>query len=274
MVSCGGDDNTVDVDNTPAPKYPDGTYCASINYDNPNTGTSSTYTLNVEVVNNQLTQINWNNGGWLDNSHFNPPELSEDGYCMFRSDRGYEYHVHITGSECSTTDVIPNEVIVPKSEPSFTLLQCATMAQMTEEELEAFENKFNINRADGISEKMCNDLGAYLISMRNLNQIEQENENGHIESNSYIMLHGAVACQLLIVKRRGMYYLLEGGGPNKCPMGTMDFNPYLTDWQDITVKEYPGSASMQVFQMRVVESSNSISELESKKGNYCKIKYE
>lgn len=273
MVSCGGQDATTDVDEPQSPKYPDGTYCATINYDNPNTGTSSTYTLNVEVVNNQLTQINWNNGGWLDDSHFTPPELNENGYCMFRSDMGYEYHVHITGSECSTTDVIPNEAVVQKKEPAFTLYQCATIAQMTEEELESFESKFNINRADGISKKMCEDLGAYLVSMRNLNQMEQENENGHIESNSYIMLHDEVACQLIIVKRRGMYYLLEAGGPNKCPIGTMDFNPFTTNLQNVPVKDYSGNTSIQVFQMRVVESSVSKSELENKKGDYCKIKY-
>ena len=274
MVSCGGSDTTAEVEEKQSPKYPDGTYCARINYDNPNTGTSSTYTLNVAVVNNKLTQIIWNNGGWLDDSHFTPPELDDNGYCKFRSDRGYEYNVHITGSECSTTDVIPNEAAVPKNEPAFTLFQCATIAQMTEEELETFESKFNINRADGISEKMCNDLGAYLISMRNLNQIEQENENGHIESNSYISLHGAVACQLLIVKRKGIYYLLEAGGPTKCPLGTMNFNPYINDWQDVPVKDYSGNTSIQVFQMRVVESSSSKSELENKKGDYCKIKYE
>lgn len=85
-------------------KYPDGEYCAEVTYYNPNTGTRSTYTLNVEVEGNELTQINWPNGGWLDDSHFSPEELDEDGNCSFTSDRGYEYEVQITGSPCFSTD--------------------------------------------------------------------------------------------------------------------------------------------------------------------------
>lgn len=84
--------------------YEDGTYCAEVEYYNPNTGTRSTYSLNVEVENNELTLIHWPNGGWLDESHFTPVELDESGYCSFTSDRGYEYEVQITGPECSYDD--------------------------------------------------------------------------------------------------------------------------------------------------------------------------
>lgn len=84
--------------------YENGTYCAEIEYYNPDTGTSSTYTLNVEVEDNELATIYWSNGGWLDEDHFYPEELDEDGYCSFSSDKGYDYEVQITGSECNYTD--------------------------------------------------------------------------------------------------------------------------------------------------------------------------
>lgn len=84
--------------------YSDGEYCADIEYYNPKTGTRSTYTLNVEVENNELTVIHWPNGGWLDDSHFSPEELDSNGFCSFTSDKGYEYEVQITGSPCSYTD--------------------------------------------------------------------------------------------------------------------------------------------------------------------------
>jgi hypothetical protein len=84
--------------------YPDDTYCAEVEYYNPNTGTRSTYTLNVEVENNELTVIHWPNGGWLDDSHFEPQELDSSGNCSFTSDNGYEYDIHITGPECNFTD--------------------------------------------------------------------------------------------------------------------------------------------------------------------------
>ena len=84
--------------------YPDGTYCAEVEYYNTNTGTRNTYTLNVEVENNQLTVIHWPNGGWLDNSHFSSQELNSDGSCSFSTYEGNQYDIHITGSECSYTD--------------------------------------------------------------------------------------------------------------------------------------------------------------------------
>lgn len=84
--------------------YPDGTYCAAIDYYNPNTGTQSTYTLNVEVENNEVTVIHWPNGGWLDSSHFSPEQLDSNGSCSYISFEGQQYDIQITGSECSYTD--------------------------------------------------------------------------------------------------------------------------------------------------------------------------
>ena len=76
--------------------HPDGTFSAEVNYYNSNTGTSSTYTLDVEVENNEVTVIYWPNGGELDDSHFTPQELDSNGSCSFTSDQGYDYEVTIT----------------------------------------------------------------------------------------------------------------------------------------------------------------------------------
>lgn len=72
--------------------YEDGTYCAKVEYYNPSTGTRNTYDLDVEVENGELTLIHWSNGGWLDNSHFIPEDITS-GECEFTSDRGYRYTV-------------------------------------------------------------------------------------------------------------------------------------------------------------------------------------
>ncbi len=85
-----GDEETEDP-------YPDGTYCADVEYYNPNSGTNSDYTLKVEVENNEVIQINWPNEGWMDNDHFSGAELDEDGYTSFTSDKGYDYEIQITG---------------------------------------------------------------------------------------------------------------------------------------------------------------------------------
>ena len=84
--------------------FEDGTYCANVTYHNPNTGTTSEYTLDVEVSNNQVIRINWSNGGWMDEDHFSPETLSNTGHCSFESDKGYEYTIQITGSGCGSSD--------------------------------------------------------------------------------------------------------------------------------------------------------------------------
>ncbi|MBL0202184.1 MAG: hypothetical protein IPP81_19110 [Chitinophagaceae bacterium] len=78
--------------------YSDGDYCAVINYYYSKTGTNSTYTLKVEIEDNELVKIYWPNGGWLDNSHFNPPDIS-DGSASFVSYNGVEYTVTIKGKD-------------------------------------------------------------------------------------------------------------------------------------------------------------------------------
>lgn len=87
--------------------YEDGTYCADIEYYNPRTGTTSDYTLTIEIEDHRLIRIEWPNGGWLDESHFSDVEISEDGEANFESDRGYEYTVQIVGSRaCRYSSVI------------------------------------------------------------------------------------------------------------------------------------------------------------------------
>lgn len=84
-------------------EYKDGMYCASVEYYNPNTGTSGSYTLNIEVENDNLVTIHWPNGGWLDESHFISEDIS-NGSCSFTSDKGNEYNITILGQNCQFTD--------------------------------------------------------------------------------------------------------------------------------------------------------------------------
>lgn len=104
--------------------YKDGTYCAEIEYYNPKTGTRSTYKLNVEVEDNEVTVIYWGNGGWLDSDHFYPEELDSDGYCSFTTDRGYEYEVRILGEECDFTDQVSFENTITNDLKAITCSRC------------------------------------------------------------------------------------------------------------------------------------------------------
>ncbi|MGC4103751.1 hypothetical protein [Ferruginibacter sp.] len=83
-------------------KYPDGKYCATVDYHNPRTGTESSYILKVDIESCELIKIYWPNGGWLDNSHFTPTDIS-DGTASFESDLNVEYTVSLISeeSECN-----------------------------------------------------------------------------------------------------------------------------------------------------------------------------
>lgn len=91
--------------------YPDGTYCAEVEYYNSSTGTRRSYDLDVEVQNGDLTQIDWPNGGWLDSTHFSPESISS-GEVSFRSDKGYRYTVTLGsfGGACSGGSQLQNTV--------------------------------------------------------------------------------------------------------------------------------------------------------------------
>lgn len=76
-------------------KFEDGTYSATVDYYNPETGYSQTYTLDVEVENCEVVQIDFPNGGWLDSDHITPAELDEDGNCTVDGEDGKTYEIQI-----------------------------------------------------------------------------------------------------------------------------------------------------------------------------------
>ena len=71
-----------------------GDYEAEVEYYNPNTGIYSTYTLTVNVEDGELTHIYFPNGGWLDDSHFIPIDIT-DGEARFTTDKGYRFTVRL-----------------------------------------------------------------------------------------------------------------------------------------------------------------------------------
>lgn len=140
--------------------YPDGTYCAEVDYYNPNTGTNSTYTLNVEVENNELTVIHWPNGGWLDESHFTPEELDSSGSCSFTSDQGYEYTVQITGPECDFTDEVQAQNDSEEDQSAVTCPKCGGDKDAYDELCWYCERKEKRKKED-IDEHTCKRCGQY-----------------------------------------------------------------------------------------------------------------
>ena len=75
--------------------YEDGTYAATVVYYNSKTDYHATYTLEVEVVDGKVVQINFPSGGWLDDDHIIPEYLDEDGSCTISSYDGKYYEIQI-----------------------------------------------------------------------------------------------------------------------------------------------------------------------------------
>lgn len=88
-------DETDDYTSSSGCKFDDGTYSATIDYYNPETGYSQTYTLDVEVEGCEVVQIDFPNGGWLDSDHITPAELDEYGNCTVDGEDGKTYEIQI-----------------------------------------------------------------------------------------------------------------------------------------------------------------------------------
>lgn len=75
--------------------FDDGSYSASVDYNNPETGYSATYTLDVDVEDCQVVQINFPNDGYLDEDHITAADLDEDGNASVDGEDGKTYEIQI-----------------------------------------------------------------------------------------------------------------------------------------------------------------------------------
>ena len=92
--SDGTDDELTD-ESSEGCEVEDGTHSATVYYNNPQTGYSATYTLDVEVEDGQVVQIDFPNGGYIDSDHITPEALNSDGECTIYGDDGKTYVIHI-----------------------------------------------------------------------------------------------------------------------------------------------------------------------------------
>ena len=76
-------------------KYDDGTYSASVDYYNPETGYSATYNLDVEVQDCQIVQINFPNDGYIDEDHISYADIDDNGEATVFGEGGKTYNITI-----------------------------------------------------------------------------------------------------------------------------------------------------------------------------------
>lgn len=242
-----GDEN---IEEETTEEYEDGTYCAEVDYFNPNTGTRGDYTLEVEVENNEVVRISFGNGGWLDSDHMTPQELDENGECNITSDRNYEYGIRITGQDCGYTDIIEEE---QDPEIRYTVSECAAMYNMTQHELKACLKGLNIEPDELLSEETCKNIGDYLKEFRALEALENEINNGYVQRIEKRTMYG-VSMQTVIISKHGINYMFEVRGGTEVTMGTAKFDENISGWQLVYIKQYPDVEKYSGYYMRIIDS--------------------
>jgi len=91
----GEENSEVKDDYSSGCKFEDGTYSATVDYNNSETGYSATYTLDVEVQDCQIVQINFPNDGYLDEDHISYADIDEDGNANVDGEDGKTYEIQI-----------------------------------------------------------------------------------------------------------------------------------------------------------------------------------
>src|SRR5579885_1936002 len=83
------DDNEDDEENLSSSDcgLDDDTYSATVDYTNDNTGYTATYDLDVVVEDCQVVEIDFSNGGYLDDSHIDPADIDDDGNATVEDDQ-------------------------------------------------------------------------------------------------------------------------------------------------------------------------------------------
>lgn len=233
--------------------FEDGTYCAEVDYYNPNTTTRSEYELEVEVENNEIVKIYFGNGGWLDTDHFSPEVLDDNGTCIITSDRDYEYTIQLIEKDGNCQqDEIPEE---EEPETLFSTQQCADIYGMTPSELSLCVKTLNISMNEKHTEEMCQIMGNYIQEVRKENQrwgkTQNEINNGYITNITRRSAYGNTI-QIVTILKNGISYELEVRGNAECTMGTATFDENNYDWQLVYIKQNPNRDSYSGHYMRII----------------------
>jgi hypothetical protein len=94
MLNRKYDDDEITISKTCTLK--DGTFDAKAYYYNKKTGFGNTYILKTEVENCIITQLNFPNGGFLDENHISSTPIDQDGKATVTTDDNKTYELDIT----------------------------------------------------------------------------------------------------------------------------------------------------------------------------------
>lgn len=269
LLSCNSNPQTANdaeypIEGQTEDGFEDGNYCAEVEYYNPNTGTRSTYTLEVEVESNEVVEIIFGNGGWLDSSHMTPEQLDENGACTIISDQNYEYSVQLINGDCSSSSAVNPET--DEDLPRYTFAQCVQMLNISQDEIDKYLKHFD--KKEIYSESGFKIMEEYITNIREINReherkigeirksqknLQNEINEGYIQRIEKRSMYGATT-QLVTIKKRNVNYLFEVSGSQECTMGLATFDENETGWQTVYIKQSPKIDHWSGHRMRIIDS--------------------
>ena len=100
IISCSNNSETRNMkdfesSNSSNCNFEDNKYSATVDYNNPETNFSNTYTLDVEVEDCQVVKIYFPKGGWLDEDHISPANIDDEGNATVEGEDGKTYEILI-----------------------------------------------------------------------------------------------------------------------------------------------------------------------------------
>jgi len=95
----------------------DGTYRSDVDYYNPKTRYTASYTLDVVVSDCEVVEIDFPKGGWLDSDHIDATAIDDDGTAEVKDDRGCTFEVHIDKANMDREGVREDDDQISTEEP-------------------------------------------------------------------------------------------------------------------------------------------------------------
>jgi len=75
--------------------FENGIHSAIVDYNNPKTGHTARYELEVHVKDCKIVQIDFPNGGWLDEDHIQPTQINKNREAVLKDDKGRQWKIHL-----------------------------------------------------------------------------------------------------------------------------------------------------------------------------------
>jgi hypothetical protein len=154
---------------------------------------------------------------------------------------------------------------------------CFKALSLTKKEINDIIKLYKIEPKSEINYKLCELISEYINNIRQIDQefiskigeiskkqsaLNEELNQGEIYQVTNLS-GGALKKQTIIVKKQGVFYILDVLGSKEChKAATIEFNENYSGYQDVWVKTSPNSNKRDGFKMKILAKNSDMSVLE------------